>query len=364
VTGHRTTAGLSTTLFETRTAGLHRRTLLSSILGAATLGLTACVDDGSGRGKLALTAPLPTAVASDTKLTISIHISHLQLQAAGLLDDLPFAVRDWPNISAGPDVIQGFRANSIDLASNAGIPPIQARAIGFAAKIVAVQARTKPNYQLATAPGSAITGLSDLRGKKIAFSQGQAQGVVVLRTLKQLGLTKDDVTLVPLNSPQFLTALQARQVDTAPLGEPTLTKYLRQYATDGARAVEITALDYLTILWAPTSVLTDPAKAAAIGSFIPLWAQAKTWAYENPDAWIDHYYVKDQGVTAEDGRRIVAVEGRPVFPSSWDKAIAWEQETLDLMAEGGFVPAAGAEDLFDRRFEPIAAQAVAVGYRE
>ncbi|WP_326558337.1 ABC transporter substrate-binding protein [Micromonospora sp. NBC_01796] len=343
---------------------LRRRTVLSSIVGAAALGLTGCVADAPARGALGLGDPLPSTVPPDTALTIAIHTSHLQLQAAGLLDDLPFVVRDWPNISAGPDVIQGFRANSIDLASNAGIPPIQARAIGFDAKIVAVQARTKPNYQLATAPGAAIGGLSDLRGKKIGFSQGQAQGVVVLRTLKQLGLGTDDVTLVPLNSPQFLTALQARQVDAAPLGEPTLTKYLRQYGTDGARAVEITALDYLTILWAPTSVLTDPARAAAVAAFIPLWARAKTWAYENPDAWIDHFYVKDQGVTAEDGRRIVAVDDRPVFPTNWDKAIGWEQETIDLMAQGGFVPTASAAELFDRRFEPIAARSVAAAYRE
>lgn len=346
-----------------------RRTLLSSLLGitalgATGLGLLGCARDETIGPKLAADAALPTTVPPGVELIISIHVTHKQLEAAGLLARLPFKVADWPNVVAGPDVIQGFRARSIDVAANAGIPPIQAEAIGFDARIVAVATKPRPIYEFATAPGSAIGALADLRGKKIAFSQGQAQGVVVLRTLKELGLTQNDVTLIPLNSPQFLTALQSGQVDVAPLGEPTLTKYLTQYRKDGARGIAMSAVDYLTVLWSPAEVLADEAKAAAVRAFVPFWAQAQVWAWEHQDAWINHYYVKDQGVTAEDGRRIVAANAEPRFPTSWDKAIAWQQETIDLLAEGGYVPSFGAGQLFDRRFERVAADAVPAAYRE
>lgn len=279
-------------------------------------------------------------------------------------EELPFTVSDWPNLNAGPDIIQGFRAHSIDLAVNAGIPPIQARAIGVGAKIVAVQVRNSPNYVFATAPGSDIRSAADFRGRKIGFSQGQAQGVVVLRALKRAGLANKDVELVALPSTQFLTALQSGQVDVAPLGEPTLTKYLTQYGKDGARGIKTDVVDLLTVLWAPDEVLKDKAKAAAVRSFVPLWARGVAWAWENTDAWIDTYYVKDQGVTREDGKRIVASLRQPRFPVSWDKAIAWEQETADLMAEGGFVPEQDVAGLFDRRFEGLAAGAVPARYRE
>src|SRR5699024_247548 len=126
---------------------------------------------------------------------ISIRPTQKQLEGSGLIGKLPFKIREWVNLNAGPDIIQGFRARSIDLASNAGIPPIQARAINFQARIVAVQAVPIPIYTFATTPASGINGLGDLKGKKIAFSQGQAQGVVVLRTLKELGLKHTDVTL-------------------------------------------------------------------------------------------------------------------------------------------------------------------------
>lgn len=347
------------------TSLLGRRAFLSTLLGsAAAVGLSACGDSAGAGPTLAAAAPLPTGVARSTALTIAVHTSHKQLEAAKLLDRLPFTVKDWPNIVAGPDVIQGFRARSIDLAANAGIPPIQAEAISFPARIVAVQTRTAPIYTFGTAPGSAITTLADLKGKKIAFSQGQAQGVVVLRTLKELGLSTKDVELVALPSTKFLVALQSRQVDAAPLGEPNTTKYLSQYGRDGAKRIEMTAVDYLTVLWAPVEVLEDSAKAAAIAAYIPYWAQGVVWAWENPAAWIDHYYVKDQGVTAADGRRIVDSTPKPTFPANWDKAITWEQESADLLTDGGFVPRIKAADLFDRRFEKLAADAVPASYRE
>lgn len=342
---------------------LGRRTLLTGLLGAAATGLAGCAGDAARAG-LDAAAPLPTAVAADTELVIAIHPTHVALQASGELGKLPFRVRDWPDLTAGPDIIQGFRARSIDLASNAGIPPIQARAINVDARIVAVQTKKKPIYTFATAPGAPIAALGDLRGRKIGFSQGQAQGLVVLRTLKEQGIKPSEVELVPLSSTKFLVALQSRQIDVAPLGEPTLTKYVQQYGPDGARAIPMNAVDYLTILWAPGEVLADEAKVAAIRAFIPFWARSKVWAYENKKTWIDAYYVKDQGVTAGDGERIVAVEDRPAFASNWDAAQAWQQESADLLADGGFIKPIKAADLFDRRFETIAADAVPAAYRE
>jgi sulfonate transport system substrate-binding protein len=339
-----------------------RRTFLTAVAGMSLGGLAACATGTAN--PVVLSGPLPTNVPPDTKLSIAIHPTQIQLEASGQIGRLPFAVDNWPNLSAGPDIIQGFRARSIDLASNAGIPPIQAQAIRFDAKIVAVQTRDRPIYTFATAAGSDIRSVADFRGKKIGFSQGQAQGVVVLRALKEVGLSKGDVHLVPLNSTAFPTALQAKQVDVAPLAEPILTKYLTQYERDGARAVQTDVVDLLAILWAPTSVLQDPAKAAAIRAFIPFWTQGQVWAWEHPDQWIDAYYVKDQNLSAADGQRIVTSNAKPVFPRSWDRAIAWEQETADLLTGAGYTPPTQAAGLFDRRFEPIAAGSVSSTYQE
>ncbi|WP_328535987.1 ABC transporter substrate-binding protein [Streptomyces sp. NBC_00344] len=343
---------------------LARRSFFA-LSGGAVLALAGCAKGTSTSVGSASTRKLPSgAPPPGTELSISIRSTQLQLKASGKLDELPFKVTHWPNFTAGPDVIQGFRAKSIQLANNAGLPPIQAQAIGFDTKIVAVQLHEKPLYEFATAPGTSIRSAKDFRGKKIGFSQGQAQGAVVLRAVKEAGLSKGDVTLVPLTSNQFLTALQTKQVDVAPLAEPVLTKYVGQFGKDGARRIPTDVVDLLSVLWAPASVLEDEDRLAAVRSFIPFWAQGSVWAWEHKERWNQVYYVKDQGVTAEDGRRIARSSSVPVFPESWDKAIAWEQETADLLAENGFIPKAGVDSLFDRRFETIAARSVPAKYRK
>ncbi|UGT43129.1 ABC transporter substrate-binding protein [Nocardia yamanashiensis] len=318
----------------------------------------------SGGGDTDLSAALPTAVPPGTELSISVNTTRVALEASGQSNSLPFTVSEWPVVQAGPDVIQAFRGGALDVASNAGIPPIHAHATGVDAKIVGVKVRSTPLYQLATAPGSSITGLNDLRGKRIGFSPGQAQGVVILRTLQAAGIRLDEVQLVELNSPQFLTALQGKQIDVAPLAEPQTTKYLAQYGAQGARAVPTPAVDALTILWAPTAVLRDSAKLAAVTEFVKVWARADIWAWEHQDQWLDAYYVKDQKVSAEDGRRILAATEKPYYPVKWDDAIKWEQETIDLVTGSGyFGKKFDAAELFDKRFEAIAAAAVPEKYR-
>ncbi|MFE2996855.1 ABC transporter substrate-binding protein [Nocardia sp. NPDC059246] len=333
-------------------------------LGVVVAAVVLVAGCATRAGDTDLSAALPTSVPPNTKLSISVNTTRVALEAAGQSNTLPFTVSDWPVVSAGPDVIQAFRGSALDVASNAGIPPIHAHATGVDAKIVGVKVRSTPLYQLATAPNSSINSLADLRGKRIGFSPGQAQGVVVLRTLQAAGIGLNEVKLVELNSPQFLTALQGKQIDVAPLAEPQTTKYLAQYGDQGARAVATPTVDALTILWTPTAVLQDSAKLAAVTEFVKIWARADIWSWEHQDQWLDAYYVKDQKVSAEDARRIQGTVDKPYYPAKWDDAIKWEQETIDLVTRSGyFGKSFDAGELFDRRFESLASDAVPAQYR-
>ncbi|PKW07826.1 sulfonate transport system substrate-binding protein [Streptomyces sp. 1222.5] len=346
---------------------MHRRVFLTSLLGAsaAAAGLSGCAKgDASAAAKGAATEPLADKVPAGTSLRIASYQDVQQLQfRLAKLPRLPFTVSSWVNIGAGPDVINAFRAKSLDLSNNAGIPPIQAHYQGFDAKIVAIDLTRRPNYLFATKPGSDIRTVRDFKGRRLAFSQGQAQGVVLLRALKQAGLEYDEVKLVPLTSNQFLTALQSGQVDVAPLANSQAPAYLKQYRGKGARTIETDVVDLLNLLWAPQSVLNDPAKAAAIAAYIPAWAKGQVWQYEHPDAWNEEFYVKTQNLTPEQAKSITELANKPLFPPSWDEAIKWEQETADLLAEGGFVKKFDVSSLFDHRFESLAARAVPAEYR-
>ncbi|MFI0811043.1 ABC transporter substrate-binding protein [Streptomyces echinatus] len=345
---------------------MHRRAFLTSLVGAsaAVAGLSGCAKGDASADAGAATRPLAGKVPAGTSLKIASYQDTQQLQfRLAKLPELPFTVSSWVNIGAGPDVINAFRAGSLDLANNAGIPPIQAHYQGFDAKIVAIGITRKPNYLFATKPGSDIRTVAGFRGKRLAFSQGQAQGVVLLRALRQAGLKYDDVRLVPLTSNQFLTALQSGQVDIAPLANSQAPAYLKQYEGKGAQVIKTDVVDLLNLLWAPQSVLNDPAKAAAIAAYIPAWAKGQVWIYEHPEQWDEEFYVKTQNLTPEQARSITALANKPLFPPAWDEAVKWEQETADLLAEGGFVKKFDVSALFDHRFESLAAKAVPAEYR-
>ncbi|MEU4656696.1 ABC transporter substrate-binding protein [Streptomyces sp. NPDC023723] len=348
-------------------SGLDRRLFLTSLLGAgaAAAGLSGCADRSAAADAGAATAPLAEQVPAGTSLKISSYqnVQQVQFKLAGFSGELPFKVADWLNVGAGPDVINAFRAGSLDVANNAGIPPIQAYYQGYDAKIVAINITRKPICLFATRPGSDIRDVAGFQGKRLAFSQGQAQGVVLLRALKEAGLKYDDAELVPLTSNQFLTALQSGQVDIAPLGTAQVPSYLEQYGAKGARVIKTDVVDLLNLLWAPATVLADRAKAAAVAAYVPYWAKGAVWQYEHPDQWNREFYVKTQNLSLAQAESITELANKPLFPPSWDEAVRWEQETADLLAEGGFVDGFDVERLFDRRFEALAAKAVPAGYR-
>ncbi|MGY4645177.1 ABC transporter substrate-binding protein [Cellulomonas sp. URHB0016] len=333
---------------------------------AGCAGAQAAQSDGPASSAAAPDATLPTAVPAGTKLVVGDPTTQKAVALAG--DDIDSTVDfdlEWANVSGGPATTEAFRANALDVGAVADIPPIHATWTGLDVKIVAASYRQDwkehPIYQFGVRPGLPdVTTLKDFRGKKIAYSPGQAQGAIVLRALKKAGLTEKDVTLVELPSTGdvYPTALAAKEVDIAPIGGVQVARYVEQYGKDGAHTVEHGLRDDPSDLYAPTSVIDDPAKAAALREYVQIWAQAKLWVEDHPDEWRDGYYVKDQGLDPKDAQYLVDHAGIPDLPADWTEPIARHQETIDLLAKATGNEPIHAEDIWDQRFAPVIAEAV------
>jgi len=317
-------------------------------------------------GGLPLTARIPDTVPPGTKLIIGDPVTQRVLQYTGWDKQLPFQV-EWANISGGPGVTEAFHARAIDVGSAANIPPINAIFVGIPVKIITVRLRGDPVhhpiYVLGIAPRARVRSLADLRGKRIAFSRGQAQGLVVLRALQAAGLTPKDVTLVdlPTSGDIYTGALAAGAVDVAPLGAGiNADRYLADYGAEGARLLAHGPFrDDPGILYARTETLQDPAKAAALREYVKFWGRAIEWVQTHRAEWIQAYYVKNQGVSAQDAQSIIDAAGHPEVPRNWDEMIRYQQDTIDLLARETSQKPFAAATLFDRRFETVAADAIA-----
>jgi sulfonate transport system substrate-binding protein len=341
------------------------RAALCAIVLITPALLAGCADNSAGipAGKNLADIKIPAKVSPSTELTIGTPETEVALRLSGQLAKLPFKVK-WANISGGPKCSEAFRAHSLDICSAAEIPSIQAHWTGLDTELVAAEFRKDPLhhpvYELGIAPGAHINTLADLRGKRIAYSPGQAQGALVLRILAKAGLGKKDVKLVEMPSTDdvYATALGGRQVDAAPLGGVYIKRYPAKYGKDGGKLLTHGLRDDPAHLWVPTESVSDPAKAAAIKEFVTYWARAEIWIDTHPKEWIEGYYVKDQGLSEEDGAYLVQQAGHPDIPGDWTSAIARQQKTVDLLAQETGQKTFDAKTLFDRRFEKVAADAI------
>ncbi|MFE0155226.1 ABC transporter substrate-binding protein [Nonomuraea sp. NPDC059007] len=335
----------------------HPRPLLAVLL--VSVLLAACGQaDGSTQQALAPDAPLPTTVPQGTKLIIGDPATKIALELSGEIGTFSFPI-EWANLSGGPQTSEAFRADALDVGAVAEIPAIHATWTGLPVKIIASRFRkdplAHPTYELGIAPGVPVKTLADLRGKKIAYSPGQAQGALVLKVLKKAGLTKRDVTLVELPSTGdvYPNALASKQVDVAPIGGVNIKRYTAKFGKDGATTLRHELRDDPSHLYVRTETLKDPAKAAALREYVAAWIRASRWVYEHPEEWIAGYYVKDQGLTPEDGRYLVDLAGEPDLPTDWSQAVARHQETIEILAaETGNRPLKAA-DLYDLRFQTV-----------
>jgi sulfonate transport system substrate-binding protein len=302
----------------------------------------------------------PPRVPSGTALVVGDQNEVLQTVMAASGEQARLAEKvTYANFLGGPAVLEAFRAGALDLATVGNTPPIQAQAAGERILIVAAWRLSGPEYGIAVRPGLKLTRLADIRGKRIGYAEGTARQAFVLNLLKLAGLTRTDVTFVPLRSADFPDAIRAGAIDVGPLNEPHFSRYLADYADRGAGAIpasEIARLPRgLSYLYASGAALEDTARTAAIADFVTHWIAAVRWSKANRDAWVDAYYVKQQNLSPADGRKIEETAGEVSFPLLRG-LVEQQQATADLIYQAGDLPKrleARAE--FDFRFDEVIA---------
>jgi sulfonate transport system substrate-binding protein len=337
----------------TTTTGGVTLVTLSSLAALAVSGCNAVGED-TGYDE---TAAISQTVDKDTVLRIGDPRTEALLEASGLIDELDFTP-EWANIDGGPKTLEAFRADALDVGAVADIPPLFATWTNTPVRVVAarrtVDPLEHPTYELGVAPGADVRDISDLKGKRIAYSPGQAQGALVLRVLEEAGLSQDDVDLVELQSTDdtFVNVIAKGEVDVAPLGISQARSYLAKYGQDGASTVAPGVPDDPWHLYVPTKTLQDEKKTAALRQYVQVWNKLTPWINDHREQFADLYLVDRQGLSEEDARYVVDRQGDFTVPENWDGLISEHQETADLLSREQDHPEIDVEDIYDRRFEP------------
>ena len=233
------------------------------------------------------TASAATPASSATGVTLRVGDqagtgAEAQLQAAGLLSKLPFKVQ-FSDFTSGPPILQALSAGDLDVGGVGDAPPVFAAAGGAKIAIVGEYANNPASAALVVPKGSAITSITQLKGKKIAVAQGSSADYHLLTVLKAAGLTPKDVTLDYLQPAEALAALQSGAVDAWDTWSP----FIEEATAKGDRILvngDKYGANYSYVV-ASQAALANPKLVAAIADYVKLLAQAHRWVATHPQQW-------------------------------------------------------------------------------
>ena len=172
----------------------------------------------AGGASLAAALPFPARAAGLDKLGIDYAFYNppsLVLKSKGWLEEALAKNKtavEWV-LSLGSNKGNEFvAAGTVAFGSTAGSAAFLARANGTPLHSVFLYSR--PEWTaIVVAKDSRLKTLADLKGKKIAATRGTDPWFFLLRSLQTVGLTQNDVEIVPLQHPDGRTALERGQVD-------------------------------------------------------------------------------------------------------------------------------------------------------
>jgi sulfonate transport system substrate-binding protein len=270
-----------------------RKLLAIAVIAFSGLAAAACSSSSSSSStaSVAATAGSASPASSATLSSVTLNVGDQKgtgaeaiLKAAGLLSSLPFHV-SWSDFTSGPPMLEAMSSGSVDIGGVGDAPPVFAASGGEAVEIVGARAVPRGDQDALIVPkGSAITSLSQLKGKKIAYGSGSSANYHLLTVLTKAGLTPKDVTLVNLQPAEALAAFTSGSVDAWDIWPP----YVQQVvAADGAKVLAIgpqygSPYSYEV---ASKAAVADPAKAAAIKIYLATLDKAYVWASAHPDSW-------------------------------------------------------------------------------
>ncbi len=147
------------------------------------------------------------------------HIAKIEGSLQKELESQGYTVK-WKQFQDGPSMLEALNAGSIDYARTGDTPPITSQAAGSDIVYVGVGTSKTEGSGILVSNDSDITSVSDLKGKKVAFSKGSSSHYLLIKALEAAGLSYDDITPKYLKPGEARVAFENGDVDAWVVWDP------------------------------------------------------------------------------------------------------------------------------------------------
>lgn len=185
----------------------------------------------------------------------------------------------WVQSAGSNKALEYLRGRSLDFGSTAGSAALLGRANGTPVKAIYVYGLMEWTA-LVTRADSPIRSVADLKGKRVAATPGTDPGIFLLRALDAAGLSRADITLVPLQHADGRLALDRGDVDAWAGLDP----FMALAETQGHDRLFFRDRALVT----PGTLLVREAYAAEhpdrVAQVLTAYERGRAWALANPAA--------------------------------------------------------------------------------
>lgn len=258
----------------------------------------------------------------------------LYTQATGLAEAcMPDAEIDWTRYPTGQDIVQGFAADSVDVAGLGSTPSTKAVSAPLSLDVSVVQVNSVIGTTEALVAKEAES-IEDLKGSRIAVPFSSTSHYSLLNALIDAGLDpEEDVEITNISPDKLPAAWKSDRIDAAYVWDPTL-----QELKDGTGGSP------------EGNVLTDSAEQADAGhptynvsladngwsdenpELLSTWVDLQTWLVDNEPE--DFVSVNATGSGMDEGAAEQQIEGQQfIGREEQPEQLADVAEALDATAE-------------------------------
>jgi NitT/TauT family transport system substrate-binding protein len=197
-------------------------------------------------------------------------------------------------IPVGEGGIVRITSGEADLATNAETQLLRETVNNGDLRIIATV--TESFYRLVARRSAGIATLADLKGKRVMTPANTSANYYVVAMLRTVGLTDDDVEIVPLlperdgqsGMDQMSDALQRGDVDAIAMWEPEPADAIAQLGDDAIVFQDRSVYREVFNLHARGADLADPAKRRSIVEFVRALARATEALKTAPESHWPH----------------------------------------------------------------------------
>jgi sulfonate transport system substrate-binding protein len=273
------------------------------------------------------------------------------MEAAGVLKDVPYKI-EWKEFPAAAPLLEALSASAIDTGLVGDAPFTFAAAANVPVKAIAAIRQSREGLAILVPEQSAVKGLDDLRGKKIATGRGSIGHQLILAALEQRGWKPNDVQIVFLAPSDAKIAYTQGSVDAWSTWEPYVSQ--EEVLFKSRRIITAEGLTPgLSFQVALPAAIKD--KRAQLADFVQRLTAARAWSQDNVGSYAETWgkLMNIPAAVPLNWLTRARIRIAPIDAS----VVADEQKTIDLYFRSGLISRSlEANDIVDRSFSDAIAK--------